>query len=284
MIIQAKPAVRPADIQDRPDLTNLLHFETHIHRHLDWRPPIQWLGNDPFLVLEQNGRIKALLACPPDPPETAWIRAFTASKRSNLKDSWHMLWEEAREELQHSSATYAAAIPLHGWFRELLEASNFELAHQIVSFTWENTALRGPMPEPVKIRRMHEDDLETVQKIDQLAFGPLWQNTLETLRLAFFQCLAATVAEDENGLVGYQISTTSPLGAHLARLAVAPHAQEQGVGYALIHNLQNYFIGPNRHQISVNTQDNNQISMALYQKAGFMPTGEEYPVYLDQLK
>jgi ribosomal protein S18 acetylase RimI-like enzyme len=98
--------------------------------------------------------------------------------------------------------------------------------------------------------------------------------------MAYKKAILATVAEDQSGILGYQISTPSPYGAHLARLAVRPTAQHQGIGYALTRHLQDSLISSQPIRISVNTQDHNQASITLYKKAGFIQTNETYPVFL----
>ena len=56
--------VRPADIKDHQQLSNLIFFETRLHRHLDWRSPLEWLGAPFYWALEEGGQITAALACP----------------------------------------------------------------------------------------------------------------------------------------------------------------------------------------------------------------------------
>jgi ribosomal-protein-alanine N-acetyltransferase len=126
---------------------------------------------------------------------------------------------------------------------------------------------------------MKPADLGAVTVVDTASFGPIWRNSQELLGLAYKQALVATVAEIEDRIVGYQISTPSPIGLHLARLAVHPDFQGQGIGYALVRNLIAYCKPPRNCQISVNTQHNNTTSLALYNKAGFSRTGEKFPVY-----
>jgi hypothetical protein len=55
-------SIRSAEESDRNQLSNIIHFETHVHRHLDWRPPLDWIGYQPFLVALQNNQIIATLA------------------------------------------------------------------------------------------------------------------------------------------------------------------------------------------------------------------------------
>jgi len=87
------------------------------------------------------------------------------------------------------------------------------------------------------------------------------------------------VAEREGQIIGYQVSTPTTRGGHLARLATLPQFQGQGIGYALVRDALSRFTQRGAQTITVNTQKNNLSSLALYRKAGFTPTGEEYPVY-----
>jgi ribosomal protein S18 acetylase RimI-like enzyme len=99
---------------------------------------------------------------------------------------------------------------------------------------------------------------------------------LETLRRAFAQAYYATVAENESGIIGYQLSTGGGQRAHLARLAVHPAGQGKGVGRALLSDLFTYLTYRGIPRLSVNTQSDNRVSLSLYQRMGFVRTGEQY--------
>jgi ribosomal-protein-alanine N-acetyltransferase len=126
---------------------------------------------------------------------------------------------------------------------------------------------------------MQTDDLAAVAELDAFAFTPLWQNSLDALEKALPQATAATVAEDAQGLVGYQISTANPFGAHLARLAVRPDAQRRGLGSLIVTDLIQRLKNKGIARLTVNTQSDNHASLALYRKMGFVLTGEKFPVY-----
>jgi ribosomal protein S18 acetylase RimI-like enzyme len=126
---------------------------------------------------------------------------------------------------------------------------------------------------------MEEAGLREVEQVDEAAFPPLWQNPLETLRRGFAQSLRATVAENDRGIVGYQISTGGRMHAHLARLAVHPSVQGRGVGRAIVGDLFKQLYQFGIPKLSVNTQSDNETSLSLYNKMGFLRTGEQYPVY-----
>lgn len=282
-----KTTIRAATEEDRRHLANLIHFEANVHRHLDWRPPLDWLGYQPYLTIERNGKFLAALACPPDPPGVAWIRLFAVSSGLSVGKAWDQLWSAAREELldTYQGELLAAAIPLQGWFRSLLEKSDFSLMHRVVVLAWQrNEDIPEERPSEFHVRPMNFDDLSAVEAVDAASFSMVWQNSRPCLEMAYQQAAIASVVEGPSGLVGYQISTAGPMGGHLARLAVHPDYQGRGIGYALLRDLLLQFRRRGVQTVTVNTQHDNKASMALYEKVGFRRTGEEYPVYQYELR
>jgi ribosomal-protein-alanine N-acetyltransferase len=281
MVTQVQNFLRQAGSNDLLQLANLIHFEIHVHRHLDYRPPLDWIEHNPFLVLERKGEIVASLACPPDPPSVAWIRLFTTASSLSVKSAWETLWIQALNELvENHHPRWVAAIPVHNWFANQLNRSGFRETHQIVMLSWEGSKLpEKPRSFSADFRLMELDDLEAVHTIDEASFVPLWHNSLSCLTYAFHQSVIATVAVINKELVGYQISTTTPMGGHLARLAVVPYMQGKGIGYALLYDLLTRFERRGTRMLTVNTQKNNLSSLAIYKRAKFILTGEEYPIY-----
>jgi ribosomal protein S18 acetylase RimI-like enzyme len=271
--------VRPADLSDQQQLSNLIFFENRLHRHLDWRSPLEWLGAPFYWALDDGGQIMAALACPPEREGIAWVRLFVYSGRWSAENAWAMLWPAAREEIARAGGAKVAAIAIQPWFQNLLAASGFENHQQIVLLEWHYQPAMARATAGIRIRKMTEADLSEVEKTDSASFEPLWQNPLETLRRAFAQALYATVAENENRIIGYQISTGGGQRAHLARLAVHPAVQGQGAGRALLNDLFVFLTHLGISRLSVNTQSDNQASLNLYQRMGFVRTGEQYPVY-----
>ena len=279
MIIDSKTIVRPAENKDRNQLAHLIHFGTFVHRHLDWRPPLGWIGHQPFNILEWGEQPIAALACPPDPDEIAWLRLFVCSTHFSKPKAWDLLWPETKSQLMKLGVAIVAAIPLQKWVKELLLDRDFIHTHNVISLTWDVQEVSNYSNTEIAIRDMTTEDLLDVHRIDSLAFDPLWQNSLNLLKLAYESSNIATVAEDSSGILGYQISTPTQYGTHLGRLAVLPQAQRKGIGFSLVKQLQSEFARGNIGRISVNTQDSNVKSLALYRKAGFVETKESYPVF-----
>ncbi|HNB54734.1 MAG TPA: GNAT family N-acetyltransferase [Anaerolineales bacterium] len=275
--------IRPAQPTDQLSLSNLFHFEAYNFRHLDWKRPLDWLGSSPFLVAEEKERVVAALICPPEPPEVAWLRAFAASGQARVERVWRALWQEAYRELKANNVQVIAAICMDVWMQKLLTTHGFEQSETVVVLSWDQDAPLAFPRYSVRPRVMTANDLSQVYAVDRACFAPLWQNSQAILETAFLQAIFATVLEDEQGIVGYQISTPSPRGGHLARLGVHPRGQGQGMGYALVYDLlirfTNHALAPEGLIITVNTQAQNAASLAVYQKANFHFTGHQYPVY-----
>ncbi len=275
-----RAAARPAVPADREKISNLIFSAAHLHRHLDWRAPLDWLGRAPYWVLEDSDRIVAALACPTDPDSVAWIRLFAFASEVSGRVAWRRLWEPARAQLAEQGGATAAAIAAQGWIAPILNDGDFELVETIVVLVWDQgPPLSVSAPKGVTIRVMTPADLQPVAETDREAFDWLWSNSMDALTRAYAQASYASVAEDGSGVLAYQLSTGGPFGMHLARLAVRPAAQRRGLGTALISDLMLHMNLGGEPRLTVNTQAANAVSLALYEKLGFRLTGERYPVY-----
>jgi ribosomal protein S18 acetylase RimI-like enzyme len=272
--------IRTAIIADRSRLANLIHFGTYTHQHLDWKPPLDWIGSRPYLVAEHDGDIVATLACPPELPEITWIRLFAASSLIDVREAWSSLWKAGAKELELYGKTSIAAISLQSWFNDLLEACGFDYTDNVVVLMCDGSM---PLPKPsarnITLRAMLPEDLDLITEIDHDAFETVWKNSAESLALAYEQSAQASVAEEGDQIVGYQFTTVSMMGGHLARLAVKKMMQGKGIGYLLVHQLLNQLSKQGIRHVTVNTQKKNKASLTLYAKAGFNLTGESYRVY-----
>jgi ribosomal protein S18 acetylase RimI-like enzyme len=275
--------VREAISADYTAISDLIAYEYYVHRHLDWRQPIDWLGCPPYFVLQgREKRLYAALACPPDPPEIAWLRLFACSALIEIDQAWMTLLEAARSSLPDNPHPAIAILSLQSWLNDLALATGFSREMEIIVLEWLGHLPPAiPTSQGMLIRPMIEADLPIVEKVDRTAFAPLWQNTLSTLTRSLAQAAYATVAELNGEIVGYQVSTAGIYSAHLARLAVYPHFQRQHIGYALVRDLQTHFKTSGIWNITVNTQSNNPASLALYQKLGYHRTGDTFPVFVD---
>jgi ribosomal-protein-alanine N-acetyltransferase len=285
MVPDRRITVRPAVPADRNSIMALTRYEQHVHSHLDWKPAEDWLGSQPFLVAERGRRVVGALACPPDPPDAAWLRLFTAVGDSPPAALWDLLWPEAKNALAQNGVRIAAALGLEEWFGPLCLRGGFQQTHSVVVLSRH----RGPL-EPaigaqpaVRVRQAQPADYGTIGATDLAAFTPPWQMSDWLMRQAIPLADLITVAEVDKQIVGYQLTTPSNQGAHLARLAVLPAWQGNGIGKALVRHLIEYYNRRGLRELTVNTQDTNAASLSVYHSLGFVPTGASYPVYESNL-
>jgi ribosomal-protein-alanine N-acetyltransferase len=277
--------VRPAVAADHERISNLIYFESYVHRHLDWRAPLDWLGYNPYWVIQEGERLSGALACPPDPDSIAWIRLFAFASHVSGRSAWRLLWSAARQQLAQQGGATGAAIATQPWLDPILIEDGFDLAGNIVLLEWSDARRpQARIPSGISIRPMTRQDLPRVVEVDAAAFEPLWRNSLGALSKAFTQASYASIAEDRSDPVGYQLSTAGSFGTHLARLAVRPEAQRRGMGAALVSDLMAHMPPDGEQRVTVNTQANNAASLALYYRLGFRRTGERYPVYTTEVR
>jgi ribosomal-protein-alanine N-acetyltransferase len=281
--MQPAASIRLASPADRHLLENLINSAEYLYRHLDWRSPAEWLGVQPFLLITQEDRLFSALACPDDGAPVRWIRLFAYLRKNtaSLESTWESLFQQVllREE-RRRPITYAG-LGLSGWFAELMLQTGFKHHQDIVALQWKGI-LPGerPLAPEIRVRPMTLQDIPGVFEVDSQAFEILWQMTVQELELALQQAAYATVAEMENQVIGYQITTGNLFHAHLARLAVHPQLQRLSIGYGLVSDLLQTLAQRGLESVTVNTQAENFSSLSLYEKAHFIRTGELFPVYV----
>ena len=282
VISEKSTVLRPAQKDDFDRLHQLSNSLNYLHRHLDWRDSLEWLGRSPFWILEENGSLQAALACPPEPSWVAWVRFFAAAMNTSPDRAWKKLFACCLDDLKKLDPMPAiTSLALRDWYEELLRHNGFEHHQDIVVFLFDE---QPPKPIPLatgcRLRKMTVEDLPEVTRIDHLAFEPIWRLSCEDLHFAARKSSYCTVFEQEGEIVGYQMSSCSGVYAHLARLAVHPALQRRRIGYSLVQNLLDHFLSrPVCWGVTLNTQHNNTASIALYHKIGFRETGERFPVF-----
>lgn len=273
--------IRQATADDRATVDGLILGARWKHFHLDWMEPTALTERSPFLVATHSGLAVGCLGCPPDLPGVAWLRAFAVASGYRLERAWQQLWEMAGGRLRDLQVERVAGLPIEGWFETLLDQSGFETTNAVVFFERE---LSRPIPNSTgRSRPIASADETPLLELDHLAFEPFWQLSGDSLQAALGLADSATLIELEGGIIGYQITTSSPFGAHLARLAVHPDRRRQGFGRELVldslHSARKASLG----RLSVNTQADNLASQRLYRKLGFQETGQRFRVYEAQL-
>ena len=196
-------------------------------------------------------------------------------------------WGQYESKGQGRTCSYSFSYtPIYQFETDLDRGGRFDVSRHYLRLNFVrpiNRKLKLGLGLGYDSEKWNFSDLPDVAKLDAAAFAPLWQNPLDALEKALPQATSATVVEDVQGLIGYQISTANPFGAHLARLAVRPDAQRRGLGSMIVTDLIRRLKKKGVARLTVNTQSDNLSSLALYDKMGFVVTGEKFPVYCYQV-
>ena len=275
--------IRSAETSDKDVLHLFFKKNLIIHRHLDWRQPLDWIGHSPFLMIEKGGQIQSLLICPSDIEDVYWIRIFATLLTIPVEECFRMLFSEALKEIQSFSKNpLIASIAYPMWMRNLLEKNGWEICQEVVQMRWNRRngiQLDGLKENDFMIRKMFAPDLPSVTQIDQVCFEKIWQHSEDSIERAFEQSAYSTVAEMAGKIAGYQISTAMKNHAHIARLAVLPEFRRMNIGICLINDVLENFRRHRAREITVNTQQQNYKSLGLYKKLGFEMTSDGFPIY-----
>lgn len=277
-------AIIGAGIEHKHEISRFLNQNNQTHLHLDWFSPLDWLGQHPFLIEKHNEHIQAIMLSAPEVAKSTWVRLFSIKDNVSVQAVWERLLSKTIMMLKDQNINQLGALGFSDWFRDLLLRTNFKEYYQIVVLEWKGDILPKNILRPqIDIRLMRLEDLPIIQQIDHLAFSSLWQNSLNGLTKAFNQPGFSTVATQQDRIIGYQISTAITFQGHLARLAVHPDHQGQQVGSGLVMDLLNRMVKNGVRSITVNTQQNNASSLAIYDKLGFKQTQQTIPVLLKHI-
>lgn len=271
--------LRSTEEADRGQLSALLHTAEWRHQHSDWFHPLDLLGHKPSVLAFDRQLPVGWLACPPDPPEIAWIRGFAVARGLDLPSLWDRLWESVAEEAHSMGANSSAALLISDWLEPLLKGSGFRQTNTVIFLEWKLESHPEFRDSSAFIRPLLETDLEAVAQVDKKSFLPVWSHSREMLGEALEHASLATIFEKDDHVVGYQLSTLSVLGAHIARLAVDPEWQGKGIGKLLVADILETLSQKGIDHITVNTQADNPRSRSLYKGLGFNETGQVYPLY-----
>jgi [ribosomal protein S18]-alanine N-acetyltransferase len=266
-------------------IRDLLFHNDRVHTHLDWHDTDAWIeSSDSILRLGwYKGRLVGLMGLSTPLNRASWIRLAA------VQDLFHdpegvlcALWDDLLHELQ-GQLDIIALLAVRDWIIRYAPALGFNYSEDIITLERGGYELPDPLANAPMIRAAELRDLPALVAVDQSAFAPPWQLSYEEIRQAYRISSSCTVAEKNHEIVGYQISTLYFDGAHLARLAVLPQTQGNGVGGALLGDLLRRFFRRGVYMMTVNTQASNEHSRHLYARFGFRPNGFDLPYWSTHL-
>jgi [ribosomal protein S18]-alanine N-acetyltransferase len=273
--------VTPYERRYRQAVLDLLYNSYQTHVHLDWYTTEQWLDHfsAPVRLVWQEKALMGVMGCSEPLYDTSWIRLILIRDRAPTRAVLMALWESMKKALAEINVISAWLLVSNDWMLDHTSALGFEHEEMVVTLRRKSVELPPPRPTTLTIRAAEMEDIDRMTEVDQTAFQAPWQLSRSDLWYASRVGAIVTTAWHKGEMVGYQLSTRHRDAGHLARLAVLPTYQGQGVGGALVRHMIESFASRSVRIVTVNTQLSNVRSQHLYETYHFRRNGYDMPVW-----
>lgn len=271
--------ILPSNAYPLDALRSFLNFAPLTFSNLDWISVQERLEGQCCFVRSEENQIKALISCEPENEQAAWLRIFVSLSDGRHAEYFERLLDRALLELREAGVTALYTLSFKPWHQNLFSSCAFLPFTRITTLILSDLSAESAEPLPgAEIRVMTAEDLPALEEVDHSAFSPAWQLNTRSLEAAFRTCTYNTVSLQGGKIVAYQMTAANFYTSHLARLAVHPLAQQQGLGIRLALDTIRETASRGGTEMTVNTQTNNQQSLRLYHRLGFIQQGKLIPV------
>lgn len=227
--------------------------------------------------------VTSLLAQPPRPHETgeAWaqLRGCALINGWQVDNGLQALWEPMRALLRARSLRHVLHLGFADWIVGPLQHVGFHVVDSLVTLERGTGIERaGEGQGPAQLRAPYAGEIDDLLALDTLAFDPPWRLTRSELIGFMMMGGHFVVAEFHGQVAGYAFSDVHLEVGQLARLAVHPIMQHQGVGGQLLSDALAFCRRAGARTFTLNTQDSNAASRQLYVRHGLRVVGSRVPV------
>jgi len=133
----------------------------------------------------------------------------------------------------------------------------------------------------LRVRRMTEDDLGAVCRIERTVFGAPWSRESFRREVAEVANALPMVAEDDGSVIGYSISWIVVDELHIGNLAVDPARQGEGIGTELLLASIERAVRAGVATATLEVRASNDRAIRLYERHGFRPIAIRKRYYSD---
>lgn len=299
-----------AKLEHLVEIRALLHHARRSYSDFGLEDLPDMLGRGTAVVGMTDGRIWGL-ACahiedrpstlPMHAPTRAHLRCLAVMQGQSPVPSITELVTQLEVELARGR-THPLLLLGYGaydWICQGLARCGFDLLDTVEFFQLEHPgrqlAQRPPPREDLALHLAGPAVLPVLAALDATAFPPHWHFGERDLQELLLRGRVQVAYRVENGPQATRIDSDAPIGysalcynsateAQLARLAVAPEWQGQGVGRALLWDAIADVVSTRHQYLVLNTQRTNVQSQRLYTGMGFRPMGESLPLMGKRLK
>ncbi len=269
----------------RSALLDLAWHSQWAHKHLDWYETDQWLDGEmgDVLLAWHGDQLVGYLGLSLPIDGWSWIRLLGIRDGRMPGLVVRELCEAAEARCPALGINNIVVLMITNWLPTYLSERGFSLEDDVITMNHIGHRPRAAPEHSARIRAADQRDVDGIMMIDRLAFDAPWQLAEHDIWQAIRCATSATVATIDDELIAYQLSTRLEGLGHLARLAVHPAYQRQGIASALIEQLLAEFRQWNLEELSVNTQLSNLPSQRLYERYGFFRNGKDMELWRKQV-
>ena len=243
------------------------------------------LSDLPGFLAEDGAGLRGFMVIEPYPPDVAFLLA------AGLRDTWHpkpffdLLLPRLEQAARAQNLLKLVYIGSAVWLVEELKQRGFETQEWVV--TLERSGRNWPPelmpPGPAQLRTVTQQDLPAISALDAVTFNQVWHYAIGNIADALVKQGSFVLAELNDRVVGYIWCEIYGTHAHLSRLAVQPDYQGLGIGTQLLHQAISDALNNGIDHITLNTQEHNLRSLALYRRFDFQTTSQRMPLLSKEL-
>ena len=228
--------------------------------------------------------VRGFMALDPQPAGLAFITA------AGLRDTWQptpcfdLLLPRLEAAARAHHCTRLVYLGSAVWLIEQLQPRGFKPREWIITLERNQADLPASPPAVAALQPITRPYVPAVTALDALTFDDIWHTALGDLAEGLMKNDSFVLAVLEGHVVGYVWCEIFREQAHLTRLAVHPQFQGRGLGAQLLHRALADTMARGVTHISLNTQADNHRSLALDQRFGFIPTGQQMPLLVKGLE
>ena len=238
---------------------------------------------DPISLIEIDRRLVGALSFGWRTRPVTWIRTLLLHGEVPILDALRELTAPLYVLLRRESITLAA-VTIDEWSSPWLRKPLVELGYrsmvEVVGYEKDHLDRPAAGNRAVAVRRAKPSDLPAVLDLDAACFPLPWVKGAEIFEPAIASSPCFLIATFGVEPVGYAFVTSHQAGQlfHLVRIAVAPAYQGMGIGVRLLAEIVDFCASRNADLLTLNTQADNYTAQRLYERFGFVRTGERQTV------
>ena len=243
----------------------------------------EYLTDDLFIIVEQEGSVVGALFAWPDESPVAWIRLAALNDALDVDEWLDLALFPVLDGLRRHGARKLAWMDYGGWAGPHLRARNFAPLVEVMTLVKLDRALPRANATPAHVCPASDADIPAIVAVDRAAFTAHWWHSEATMRRRVATSSHFAVAQVAGEVVGYAAGELRLPAAHLNRIAVQPVHQGHGIGVLLLRAAIRDLWQQGAERITLNTQSDNRYSQRLYRRFGFEPTGDSVIMWELQL-